>query len=553
MLGFKNHPRGLRTLFFTEMWERFSFYGMRGLFVLFLTALVQNGGLGLNDKTATAIYGLYTASIYLASLPGGWVADRLIGARNAVFLGGILIIIGQFTLVLPSIHTFFLGLLFVVMGTGLLKPNISVIVVQLYPEGGVKQDSGFTIFYMGINVGAAIGSVLVEYLGENINWHLGFGAAGVGMILGLIQFKLTGHYLGDIGKINVKNNSHKSDESSIGKKRDWIILGVGLFILVLGVSLCLMGAIHLNPILLAENAALLILGLALAFFLYAFLFAGLTTGEKKRVGVIVLLFVASAMFFSGFEQAGSSLNIFAERYTCRDLSALTTILPAAWVSYLNPVPTSWFQSLNPIFIVILAPMVASAWPALAKYNCNPPLIIKFAIGLLLLALGFLVIAAGARIVSDHGQVWPTWLIFTYLIHTLGELCLSPVGLSTVSKLSPKKFVGQMMGIWFLSSALGNLIAGLIAGNIHEVEDTQPPVAIVESVGKPALAAPPVADVTQKEETVMTQQASPIADQKKSQGMLISEQFMKIVWFALGVAALLFILSGRVRKVTQEIE
>jgi len=553
MLGFKNHPRGLRTLFFTEMWERFSFYGMRGLFVLFLTALVQNGGLGLNDKTATAIYGLYTASIYLASLPGGWVADRLIGARNAVFLGGILIIIGQFTLVLPSIHTFFLGLLLVVMGTGLLKPNISVMVGQLYPEGGVKQDSGFTIFYMGINVGAAIGSVLVGYLGENVNWHLGFGAAGVGMILGLIQFKLTGHYLGDIGKINVKTNSHKSDESSIGEKRDWIILGVGLFILVMGTGLCLMGTIHLNPILLAEKAALLILGLALVFFLYAFLFAGLTTGEKKRVGVIVLLFVASAMFFSGFEQAGSSLNIFAERYTCRDLSVLTTIIPAAWVSYLNPVPASWFQSLNPIFIVILAPMVASAWPALAKYNCNPPLIIKFAIGLLLLALGFLVIAAGARIVSDHGQVWPTWLIFTYLIHTLGELCLSPVGLSTVSKLSPKKLVGQMMGIWFLSSALGNLIAGLIAGNIHEVEDTQPPVAIVESVEKPALAAPPVADVTQKEETVMMQQASPIVDQNKSQGMLISEQFMKIVWFALGVAALLFILSGRVRKVTQEIE
>jgi POT family proton-dependent oligopeptide transporter len=553
MLGFKNHPRGLRTLFFTEMWERFSFYGMRGLFVLFLTALVQNGGLGLNDKTANAIYGLYTASIYLASLPGGWVADRLIGARNAVFLGGILIIIGQFTLVLPSIHTFFLGLLLVVMGTGLLKPNISVMVGKLYPEGGVKQDSGFTIFYMGINVGAAIGSVLVGYLGENINWHLGFGAAGVGMILGLIQFKLTGHYLGDIGKINVKDNSHKSNESSIGKKRDWIILGVVLFILVLGASLCLMGAVSLDPILLAKKAAYLMLGLALAFFLYAFLFAGLTTGEKKRVGVIVLLFVASAMFFSGFEQAGSSLNIFAERYTCRDLSALTAILPVAWVSYLNPVPASWFQSLNPIFIVIFAPMVASAWPALAKYNCNPPLIIKFAIGLLLLALGFLVIAAGARIVSDQGQVWPTWLISTYLIHTLGELCLSPVGLSTISKLSPKKMVGQMIGIWFLSSALGNLIAGLIAGNIHEVEDTQPPVAIIESVEKPVLAAPPVADVTQKEETVMTLQASPIADQNKSQGMLISEQFMKIVWFALGVAALLFILSGRVRKVTQEIE
>lgn len=553
MLGFNNHPRGLRTLFFTEMWERFSFYGMRGLLVLFLTALVQNGGLGLNDKTATAIYGLYTASIYLASLPGGWVADRLIGARNAVFLGGILIIIGQFTLVLPSIHTFFLGLLLVVMGTGLLKPNISVMVGQLYPEGGVRQDSGFTIFYMGINVGAALGSVLVGYLGENINWHLGFGAAGVGMILGLIQFKLTGHYLGDIGKINVKSNSHVFNENSIGKKRDWIILVVGLFVLVLGASLCLTGAVSLNPILLAEKAAILILGLALAFFLYAFLFAGLTKGEMKRVGVIVLLFVASAMFFSGFEQAGSSLNIFAERYTYRDLGALTAILPAAWVSYLNPVPASWFQSLNPIFIVLLAPMVASAWPALAKYNCNPPLIIKFAIGLLLLALGFLVIAAGARIVNDQVQVWPTWLISTYLIHTLGELCLSPVGLSTVSKLSPKRLVGQMMGIWFLSSALGNLIAGLIAGNIHEVDNAQPSVAIVESVETPAIAVPPATDILQKEGTIMTQQASPIADQKKSQGVLISEQFMKIVWFALGVAGLLFILSGRVRKVTREIE
>jgi POT family proton-dependent oligopeptide transporter len=439
------------------------------------------------------------------------------------------------------------------MGTGLLKPNISVMVGQLYPEGGVRQDSGFTIFYMGINVGAALGSVLVGYLGENINWHLGFGAAGVGMILGLIQFKLTGHYLGDIGKINVKINSRKLDESSIGKKRDWIILVVGIFVLVLGASLCLTGAVSLNPILLAEKAAILILGLALAFFLYAFLFAGLTKGEMKRVGVIVLLFVASAMFFSGFEQAGSSLNIFAERYTYRDLGALTAILPAAWVSYLNPVPASWFQSLNPIFIVLLAPMVASAWPALAKYNCNPPLIIKFAIGLLLLALGFLVIAAGARIVNDQVQVWPTWLISTYLIHTLGELCLSPVGLSTVSKLSPKRLVGQMMGIWFLSSALGNLIAGLIAGNIHEVDNAQPSVAIVESVETPAIAVPPATDISQKEGTIMTQQASPIADQKKSQGVLISEQFMKIVWFALGVAGLLFILSGRVRKVTREIE
>ncbi|MDI9401579.1 MAG: peptide MFS transporter [Limisphaerales bacterium] len=553
MFGFKNHPRGLRTLFFTEMWERFSFYGMRGILILFLTALVQNGGLGLNDKTAAAIYGLYTASIYLASLPGGWVADRLIGARNAVFLGGILIVIGQFTLIFPSIQTFFLGLLFVVMGTGLLKPNISVMVGLLYPEGGVKQDSGFTIFYMGINVGAAIGSVLVGYLGENINWHLGFSAAGVGMILGLIQFKLTGHYLGDIGKLDKKSQPDRIDENRMSKKRDWSILGVGLFLLFAGVCLLMTGVISLEPVLLAEKAALLILGLALLFFLYAFFLAGLTTVEKKRVGVIALLFVASAMFFSGFEQAGSSLNIFAERYTCRDLSGLAGILPATWLSYLNPVPASWFQSLNPVFIVVLAPMVASAWPALAKYNCNPPLIIKFAIGLLLLALGFLVIAAGARMVGDQGQVWPTWLISTYLIHTLGELCLSPVGLSTVSKLSPKKLVGQMMGIWFLSSALGNLIAGLIAGNIHEAEVAQPPVAIVEFVDVQTLEPAVDREIVLGGDVAEMEQSRTLQEGRESQGMLISRQFMRIVWFALGVAGLLFILSGRVRKITEEIE
>jgi len=287
--------------------------------------------------------------------------------------------------------------------------------------------------------------------------------------------------------------------------------------------------------------------------LYAFFLAGLTTVEKKRVGVIALLFVASAMFFSGFEQAGSSLNIFAERYTCRDLSGLAGILPATWLSYLNPVPASWFQSLNPVFIVVLAPMVASAWPALAKYNCNPPLIIKFAIGLLLLALGFLVIAAGARMVGDQGQVWPTWLISTYLIHTLGELCLSPVGLSTVSKLSPKKLVGQMMGIWFLSSALGNLIAGLIAGNIHEAEVAQPPVAIVEFVDVQTLEPAVDREIVLGGDVAEMEQSRTLQEGRESQGMLISRQFMRIVWFALGVAGLLFILSGRVRKITEEIE
>lgn len=515
MLGFSSHPRGLRTLFFTEMWERFSFYGMRGLLVLFLTSMIQKGGMGLDDKTATAIYGLYTASVYLASLPGGWVADRLIGARKAVFTGGLFIIAGQFLLAVPTSTSFFLGLLMIILGTGLLKPNISVMVGQLYPEGGVKQDSGFTIFYMGINVGAMLGSFLVGYLGENINWRFGFAASGIGMIIGLIQLKLTGHHLGNIGL-------RKPEEAP--EKKNWYILWGSLGALVILVLLCCLGIIRINPLSLARNATLVIVGLALLFFINAFFFAGLTRDEKKRVGVIGLLFVASAMFFSGFEQAGSSLNIFAERYTIREVGFLA-----------NPVPASWFQSLNPIFIILFAPLVASLWPLLAKRNCNPPLIIKFAIGLILLALGFLVMAGGAQRVGEGNPVWPTWLISTYLIHTLGELCLSPVGLSTVSKLSPKRLVGQMMGIWFLASALGNLVAGLVAGHISTADEAE--------------AAQPTAIVQQTESAPgQTAEAA-----EPTPGSLMSGQFMRIVWFSFAVAALLLIVSKPVRKITRQIE
>lgn len=502
MFGFSSHPKGLRTLFFTEMWERFSYYGMRGLLILFLTTLVQKGGLGLDDKTAAAIYGLYTAAVYLAALPGGWVADKLIGARKAVFIGGFFIIAGQFTLAIPSSKTFFLGLLFIIVGTGLLKPNVSVMVGQLYPKGGVREDSGFTIFYMGINVGAALGPLLVGYLGENVNWHWGFAASGVGMLLGLIQLKCTGHYLGDIGL---------RKETTPADKKNWQILLSGAAIFLVLIVLCITRVIPLNPIWIAKRVAIVISVIAVLFFLHAFFLAKLTTDEKKRVGVIALLFVSSAMFFSGFEQAGSSLNIFADRFTIRDISWLAGILPASLVQPINPIPASWFQSLNPVFIITLAPMLAMLWPMLAKRNCNPPLIVKFAIGLVLLAVGFLVMTAAARIVTDDTKVWPTWLIFTYLLHTLGELCLSPVGLSTVSKLSPKRLVGQMMGIWFLASSLGNLIAGLVAGK-------------------------------------MESESAAI-----SQGMQISQQFMHIVWFGLGVAALLFILSKPIGKITKDIE
>jgi len=434
------HPRGLATLFFTEMWERCSYYGMRALLVLFMTATVQQGGLGFSDKLAGAIYGLYTAAVYLAALPGGWVADRLLGAKKAVWLGGAVIALGHFTLAVPRIEAFYLGLLFVALGTGLLKPNISAIVGKLYPEGGARRDAGFTIFYMGINVGAFIGPLVCGWLGEKVNWHAGFAAAGVGMVVGLAQFSAMRGRLGDAGR---------QPESGAGRARDRGLAWVALAGVVVVTALFLCGVVRIDPVALAQSAKWIILALALVFFLRLFLSRALTGEEKRRVGVIAILFVSSALFFSGFEQAGSSLNLFAERYTLRTLGG--------WEA-----PASWFQMLNPLFVVTLAPAVASIWVTLARRGRDVALGVKFALGLLLLAAGFLVIMVAARR-AEHGQVVPVWLLMTYLLHTVAELCLSPVGLSSVTKLAPARYVGQMMGVWFLASSLGNLMAGLIAG------------------------------------------------------------------------------------------
>jgi proton-dependent oligopeptide transporter, POT family len=437
------HPRGLYTLFFTEMWERFSYYGMRALLVLFMVDSVQSGGLGMTDQTATAIYGLYTAAVYLAALPGGWVADRLMGAQRAVWFGGITIAAGHFSLAIPSIQTFYLGLILIVLGTGLLKPNISAIVGQLYPEGGGRRDAGFTIFYMGINLGAAIGPLICSALGEHVNWHYGFGAAGVGMVLGLIQYKLTGRHLGDAGREPAITGTRVRDSLLF-----WGALGVIALITVLGLG----GVVQFNPVAMARGTTTVIVALAAVYFICLFLFFGLSPLEKRRMIVIVILFTSAALFWAGFEQAGSSLNLFADRYTVRDLG---------WFV----IPTGWFQILNPFFIITLAPPIAATWITLARRNLNPSLPAKFAFGLILLGLGFLVMVVAARLALDGDRVWPTWLIMTYLLHSVGELCLSPVGLSSVTKLSPPRLVGQMMGIWFLAGSLGNLIAGLFAGEV----------------------------------------------------------------------------------------
>ncbi|MEL7312301.1 MAG: peptide MFS transporter [Pseudomonadota bacterium] len=444
------HPRGLATLFFTEMWERFSFYGMRALLVLFMTSQIANGGLAFTDATATAIYGIYLSSVYLFSLPGGWIADRLVGAQKAVWYGGIVIMIGHFVLAIPSTQAFFLGLVLVVLGTGLLKPNISAIVGELYTPEDSRRDAGFTIFYMGINLGGFLGPIVCGWLGESdaFGWHYGFAAAGVGMFLGLIQYRMTLRHLGDAGRFPTLDRTKPDDAAKI--TRGFVGVGIGLGFFTLAVLGALFGVYTIDALQMAKILGVVILVIALVYFFYIFAFGQLDSVEAKRMIVIVVLFFAASTFWSGFEQAGSSLNLFAERYTERALFGIE-------------IPASLFQSLNSLFIIIFAPFVAATWVWLAKRNLEPSTPFKFAIGLIFLALGFVTMVGASMIVVGGDKALPTWLMMTYLLHTLGELTLSPVGLSATTKLAPKRFVGQMMGVWFLATAFGSLIAGLVAG------------------------------------------------------------------------------------------
>ena len=443
------HPGGLATLFFTEMWERFSYYGMRALLVLFMTDLVARGGLGMTDVTATAVYGLYTFAVYAVALPGGWIADRLTGQRNAVLYGGVVIAAGHFTLAIPTLTAFYLGLLLIVLGTGLLKPNVSAIVGDLYPEGGARRDAGFSIYYMGINIGALAGPLICGYLGEEVNWHLGFGAAGVGMLLGVVQYVWGWRRLGEAGVLRAQQAGERARavRSLAGGSAALAALAVVL------AALHLAGALTLSMVGVAQAASVMITVLVILYFAYVFLLGGLDREERQRVAVIPVLLIAAAVFWAGFEQAGSSMNLFAERLTDRNV--------LGW-----ELPATWLQSVNPLFIIMLAPLFGALWLRLGARNPSIP--VKFTFGLVQLGLGFLVLAWGATFAAENGGVSPMWLVVTYFFHTTGELCLSPVGLSSITKLSPKRLVGQMMGIWFMAAALGNLLAGLAAGLIESL-------------------------------------------------------------------------------------
>jgi POT family proton-dependent oligopeptide transporter len=497
--GFGGHPRGLSTLFFTEMWERFSYYGLRPLLVLFMSAALMQGGFGFERGQASAIVGIYGASVYLASLPGGWVADRLLGLRRAILYGAICISAGHISIGFSAFAggklTFFLGLILIVCGTGLLKPNISAIVGDLYPEGGARRDAGFSIFYMGINVGAFFGQIITGFLGERLGWHFGFGAAGVGMLIGLTVFATRARRtLGDIGMQPTRD----PDPQVQARKETQVklALGIGLVILALVIILAALGVIALDAQVIGKYMTYVLVGLAVLFFGYVFIAGGLDSDERKRVMVIAVLFVFAAIFWSAFEQAPTSLNLFARDFTRRTIGSFE-------------VPATWFQSINSMFIFIMAPVFAVLWTKLGKrgYDISSPA--KFSFGLFFTALGFLLMILAAYIVVGSGgamKVSALWLFGSYFLQTIGELCISPVGLSSMTKLSPRRYVGQMMGIWFLASAVGNLIGGLVGGHVDPEKLDQMPwlftittASLIISAAALALLAIPIRRMMQNVE------------------------------------------------------
>jgi POT family proton-dependent oligopeptide transporter len=462
--GIAGHPRGLMTLFFTEMWERFSYYGMRAFLVLFMVTPVAAGGLGFEDARAGIVYGTYTAMVYLLSVPGGWIADRFVGQQNAVLYGGILIMAGHISLAVPAGPTFYIGLALVALGTGLLKPNISSIVGQLYGPEDKRRDSGFTIFYMGINIGAFLaplvcGTFLAESetfrgwlrsagIAPESAWHFAFAAAAVGMFFGLVQYMIGRRKLRDAGK----HPTPPKDAAEASRNR-MILTGVIVLFVVIPVlvaGLAAAGLIALTPEIVGRVFSFLLPLTAVLVLAGLYFFGAQNAEERRRMLVVIILFVAAAVFWGCFEQAGSTLTLFAERHTDRVIGG-------------TEIGATSFQSLNAIFVVTLAPLFAMLWIWLAKQNKEPLTITKFGLGMVGVGLGFAVLIPAAYIVLGGGLAGVHWLVILYALHTMGELCLSPVGLSAMSGLAPQRLVGLIMGVWFLAASVGNFMAGFAVG------------------------------------------------------------------------------------------
>lgn len=414
--GLWGHPSGLTTLFFTELWERFSYYGMRAILMLYMVAAVADGGMAMDTRTAATIYGAYTSAVYVTSIPGGLIADRFLGAKMCILVGGSIIALGHFTLAIHSVFAFYAGLILIILGTGLLKPNISTLLGSLYSADDDRRDGGFSIFYMGINIGAALSPLVCGYLAQSEqfksfiagygfkpsdSWHFGFAAAGIGMLIGLAHFLFQYKRLGSKGARPIgKQSSQANTKTQTAKKEEKLPL---------------------------------------------------TKQEWSRLGAIAILFSFAAFFWAVYEQDGSSLNLFADRLT--DCSVF------GW-----KFPSSWFQTLPAVYCIILAPAFSVLWVKMGHRQPSSPA--KFAIGLALLGAG-IGIMVPASLLAAQGKVGPVWLVLSYLLQVLGEMCLSPVGLSTVSKLAPPRFASSTMGVWMLATACGNFLAGYLAGFFDE--------------------------------------------------------------------------------------
>lgn len=439
--SFFGHPWGLSTLFFTEMWERFSYYGMRAILILYLTAQYQNGGLGMDKTTAGAIYGIFTASVYLLSLPGGWVADRILGQRKAVLYGGIIIAAGNALLAAPMMWAFYLGLGMICVGTGLLKTNASTMVGALYAKGDNRRDAGFSLYYMGINLGAFLAPLAIGYVGQAINWRLAFLLVTAGMTVGLIQYVATQRHLGEAGlRTATPPGAAEKKQLAMGLG---VVVGLPLLLGFLQTS----GVTSFSVTAIADGFSVL---MAICFVgIFVVLFGATAKGqERKNIAVILCLSIASAVFWSLFEQAGSTLNLFADEKTRNQVLGMDY-------------PSSWFQSVNSIWLLILAPVFSVLWIKLGPREPSVPA--KFALALLFVGLGFLILVPAAATADAGMKVSPFWLVVTYLLHTIGELCLSPVGLSAMTKLAPARLGGVIMGVFFLSIATGNYVGGRLSG------------------------------------------------------------------------------------------
>jgi proton-dependent oligopeptide transporter, POT family len=450
-IGFAGQPAGLSTLFFAEMWERFSYYGMRALLTLFMVAPLADGGLGFATADAARIYGNYTMAVYMLAIPGGFIADRWLGARRAVVLGGAVIACGHFALALPSTVTFALGLVLIALGSGLLKPNISAMVGALYAPGDPRRDAGFSLFYLGVNLGAFIAPLVTGFLAQSAtfkaflaargfdpagSWHWGFAAAGIGMTLGLA--------------VLVRQQGRLSH---VGAPPEGASLPIAKTAAVLGGTAVLMGLVILSDRQGFEALRLLFVALPLAAVI---IFASRAGLDARRLAAVFVFFLAAMVFWALFEQAGFTLALFADQSTQSTLFGV-------------PFPSAWYQALNPLFVILLAPVFAWTWVRMG--NSQPSSPAKFTLGLALLCVSYLLMVPAA-IATVTGRVSPMWLVTLFFLQTLGELCLSPVGLSTMTKLAPPPMVGLILGLWFLAASFGSKIAALLGGDFSTTDPSK---------------------------------------------------------------------------------